>query len=137
MTKMWKSGEANQSPVTEDFLSRGDVYAGAYETPPSAPLIDDGSGKRVILRRFDFELPPYPVEQRPTKEKLLQFHKSKILVFLWKDELEPIEEFKITIAKNYKRFRIFVKCKAKQGSLILKEPLLLQQVANANGLKRD
>mgnify|MGYP001577226133 CR=1 FL=1 len=114
----------------DEILTRSDVYGGTYETEQSAPLVDPVQGKLTVLRRFDFELPPMPKALRPTKDKLLGMNKSKLLAFLWKDELEPIEDFKIKIARNYKRFRIFVKCQAKKGSLIFTKPLVLQEVLN-------
>lgn len=101
----------------------------------SDPLIDDGSGREVVLRRFDFNLPPIPKEQMPTKEALLTHHKSKVIAFLWKDELELIQDPKIVMSKFGDKFRIFCLCQARKGSLILQKPLTLQEVTKTTNGK--
>lgn len=99
-----------------------------FETK-SDPMMDDGSGKPIILRTFEFNLPPdLPKHLIPSKKQLLDFHRSKIVAFLWKDELELIQDIKIIQSKNKRGFRIFATCQAKKGSIIphYAEPQLLQ-----------
>lgn len=86
----------------------------------STALVDDGSGKPIILRKFDFELSPsIPKEHLPSKLQLLQFHKSKVIAFLWKDELELVQEMKLVFdKKNKRKFYIFATCQPKKGSLL-------------------
>lgn len=96
----------------------------------TTPLANDDSGKPVILRVFDFDLPPMPPEYFPTKEQLINFHKTKITGFLWRDELVPIQEFKCIFSKDKKHFRIFATCQAKLGSTILERPQVLQEILN-------
>lgn len=111
---------ANKLPIKDvDW----DVEGGEVR---SDPLIDDGSGKAVVIRRFDFGLPP--LTQVPTKDQLLQAHKGKIIAFLWKDELELIRDLKIEMSKDNLKFRIFATCQAKKGSRILENPQLLQNI---------
>jgi len=93
------------------------------------PLMNDGSGKPIILRVFDFDLPPLKPEELPTEQQLLNAHKTKLTAFLWRDELVPIQEFKLIFSKDKKHFRIFATCQAKLGSNILEKPQLLQQYA--------
>lgn len=93
----------------------------------SAPLADDGSGKEVILRRFQFQFPPN-LPKKPTKKEILDFHKDRMNIFLWKDELELIQEPKVLI--NKKGYDIFATCVAKRGSLIFSKPELLQHAIN-------
>ena len=100
------------------------------------PLMDSGAGKLIILRTFDFQLPP--LKELPTKKQLLDFHKSKIMAFLWRDELTPIQEFKLAFSKNCdcckqenRHFRIFAVCQAKQGSNVLEKPQRLQDIVHA------
>src|SRR4051812_37711418 len=49
------------------------------------PLVNTGSGKKIFVRQFAFKLAPG--QPKPSEEELLAFHKSKILAFLWRDEL--------------------------------------------------
>lgn len=89
---------------------------------------DQGDGKPIILRQFEFALPMgVPMNQLPSKAKLLEFHKSKIVAFLWKDELELIAEPKIVM--EGRKFKIFATCQGKKGSLIFHKPQTLSDVA--------
>lgn len=101
----------------------------------ATPLWNDESGKPIILRVFDFDLPPIKAEELPTTEDLIKFHKTKITGFLWRDELVPVEELKAIYSKDKQHFRIFATCQAKPGSTILERPLNLQKIINANSAK--
>lgn len=92
------------------------------------PLVNDGSGNKVIVRVFDFQLPPIKEEEFPTKEQLLDAHKNRLIAFLWRDELMAVQAFKCVINDDKKGFKIFATCQAKAGSVILESPQLLQQV---------
>lgn len=105
----------------------------------SDPLVDDVYGKKTIVRTFFFQLPSRPKEiPLPTKEALLVAHRSRVVSFLWKDELELIEEPRIYWRKDLPAgslrtvmttqkipFVIIAVCHAKKGSLIYKEPIKL------------
>lgn len=79
-------------------------------------LEDPGQGRPIILRQFKFEISP-DVTQIPTKKQLADHHLPRIKDFLWKDELELIEDLKVV--KNHKRsFIVFAICQPKKGSLI-------------------
>lgn len=91
----------------------------------STPLVDDGSGKPVILRRFQFQFPPN-LPHKPTKKQILEYHKDKLNIFLWKDELELVQTPKVRVHTN--GYDIFATCVAKKGSLLSykHKPQLLQ-----------
>lgn len=95
----------------------------------SDPLEDAGTGRTIVIRRFSFQLPPN-LPYRPSKAAILEQHRTRIITFLWKDELELIMEPKVVMGKNGK-FDIFATCKAKKGSLILQEPMLINHVNTA------
>ena len=105
-------------------------WEGADMQTDSVPLANDGSGKPIILRTFDFDLPPLEKENFPTKQQLLDFHYSKIIAFLWRDELVPCQKLKLMFSKDKKHFRIFATCQAKVGSNILEVPELIQNKLN-------
>ena len=95
------------------------------ESEKSQPLADDGSGQPVILRRFQFQFPP-DIPKKPTKKELLAFHKDRLNIFLWKDELEMIQEPKVRMTKQ--GYDIFATCIAKKGSMLFTRPDTLQNV---------
>lgn len=105
--------------VAHDLLAKG---AEAHELQSLAKIEDPGTGGAVILRRFSFQLPPHV---RFSKQELLTVHRSRIVAFLWKDELELIMEPKVVLGKKG-QFDIYATCKAKQGSLIFQQPQVLQ-----------
>ena len=114
--------------MTQKLNDNGIEWEGAHEETDTHPLADHGGGRAVILRTFEFQLPP--MDKLPTNQELLEAHKGKITAFLWKDELVPIQEFKIVRSKDQRNFRIFVTCQAKPGSAIIEEPKLIQTVMN-------
>lgn len=95
-------------------------------------LAEDGTGKAIIMRIFEFTLPPFDNEQDlPTEAELVEAHKSKITAFLWRDELVPVMDYKAVISDDRKTFKIFATAQAKAGSNILEKPEQL----NINGVK--
>ena len=92
----------------------------------TTPLMNDDSGKPIIMRVFEFKLPPLKPEELPTAQQVIDAHKTKLTGFLWRDELVPIQDFKCIFSKDKSHFRIFATCQAKQGSNILERPLTLQ-----------
>lgn len=88
------------------------------------PLMDSGTGKKLFLRQFAFQVPP---GEHPIDEELLAYNRSKVLAFLWKDELVFAGVMKV-VWKDDSTFFIFALAEAKPGSAILNEALMLQQV---------
>jgi hypothetical protein len=104
-------------------------WEGDHKETETQPLISSDNGKPIVLRCFEFELPPGV--DMPSNLALLEAHKSRITTFLWKDELIPIQEFKVVKAKDQKHFRIFATCQAKAGSAIIEKPKTLQKLFNS------
>lgn len=129
MTEQWRYGMKDkkfkikaESPHTKDEIE----WEGEETETDQVALVNDPKGKPIVMRIFDFDLPPLPPEQFPTAEQLLSVHKSKITAFLWRDELVPIYEPKLIFSKDKLHFRIFSTCQAKSGSVILEKPESLQ-----------
>lgn len=120
---------AKQKEVKKDKLDTGDYeWEGSSVQTDMTLLANDGTGNKVILRVFDFDLPPMKLEERPSVDQLLAVHKTKLTAFLWRDELVPVEKFKLVFSPDNKHFRIFATCQAKAGSVILNEPEVLQHL---------
>lgn len=107
-------------------------WHGAAVETDATQLTDTVNGKPIIMRVFEFKLPPLKPEEMPTKEQLLDFHKTKIMGFLWRDELVPIKDlWSCAIANDGLSFKIFTPCQAKAGSVILEKTELLSTYLNA------
>lgn len=97
---------------------------------------DAGEGIPVIIRAFQFQLPP-GLPHTPSKQELLDHHTKRIEVFLWKDGLELIQEPKVVFGKKGK-FEIFALCTPSKGNLIWNHtPQTLSQIANARPTDSD
>lgn len=77
---------------------------------------DPGSGRPIILRKFEFKYPPGS-KVVPTKKQLLTKEYIKHLEDrLWADNLELIQTPKV--AFHTTGFTIFATCQAKKGNII-------------------
>ena len=102
------------------------VWEADEQETETHPLVNEGNGKPIILRTFEFELPP-GVEM-PSNQHIIEAHKSKITAFLWKDELVLIQDLKVVRSKDQKHFRIFATCQPRAGSSIIEKPQLIQDL---------
>jgi hypothetical protein len=99
-----------------------DWYGQGVETD-NVSLKEDSTGKAIIMRVFEFTLPPFDNDNDlPTEAELVEAHKSKITAFLWRDELVPVMDYKAVISTDKKTFKIFATAQAKAGSNILEKP---------------
>lgn len=111
-------------------------------TPTSDVPLDAGNyGKKTVVRSFFFQLPPRPKGVAlPDSKILLNQHRSRIIAFLWKDELELIEEPKLYWRKDLPHgslrktmtfhkipFVILAVCQAKKGSIIHPETIKINE----------
>ena len=120
----------SNNPVDNSIdFEKEEWYGGGGETEKVA-LVDNASGQKIIMRVFNFQLPPLKPEDMPTNEQLLEAHKSRLITFLWRDELVPVMDMKVVIADDKKSFQIFATCQAKAGSVILEVPETLQHATN-------
>jgi hypothetical protein len=105
-----------------DSLDNQDWYGQGVETDP-IKLEEDGTGKAIIMRVFEFTLPPFENDNDlPTEAELVEAHKSKITAFLWRDELVPVMDYKAVISADKKSFKVFATAQAKAGSNVLEKP---------------
>lgn len=90
---------------------------------------DEGDGRPIILRQFEYRFPP-GIQRIPTAEEILTTGYKKFLEsqLYFVDELDLVMEPKVVI--NKKGFRIFATCQARKGSLVLEKPRTLKQIAD-------
>lgn len=99
-------------------------WTGQEISSEEVQLADSGKGKKIFIRQFEFRLPNGT--EKPSDEELLSVHRSKILAFLWKDELVSAGIMKVAWdTTDEKKFFIFVLAEAKSGSVILEQPKIL------------
>ena len=74
----------------------------------SDPVYDSGTGQKVIVRRFNFQMPPGP--RTTTNMEIFDYHKKNTVIpLLYKDELELLDEPRI-IAGEKGSFTIVAIC---------------------------
>ena len=96
-------------------------------------LIDSGTGKKVIIRVFDFQwaknLNKQDIQQiKFNKQALFNAHANFIKSFLWKDGLSVLEneDPKLMFAKG--GYKIAVACEARFGLNIFEKGNTLQDI---------
>ncbi len=86
---------------------------------------DKGVGEPVLIRLFEFKLPPN-IEKLPAKEEILTPDYLKYLrVSLWADALRLIMEPRVVIDKE--SIKIFAPCQATTSNSFLEEPKTIQE----------
>lgn len=141
MTKHLKSGETSKhhssrnidDHVKSRIVSTDGQFEGNEVEVQSDPLIDKESGRPIVLRTFEFKKSADFDKLNPTKQELFNAHEKQLRIFLWKDGLEPVESMPPRIVHKDDTYIIFVTCQAKQGVVIVENPLNLSAITNAHG----
>lgn len=97
------------------------------------PLIDRGTGKKVIIRMFDFNwnkgIKKEDLEQiKANKQILFNAHAKYIKDFLWKDGLSVLENQDPKLIFTKQGYRIAVACEARFGVSIFDKGRTLQDM---------
>ncbi len=86
---------------------------------------DQGTGEPVVIRLFEWKLPP-TLDKLPTKEEILTPSYLKHLqTELWADALRLVMEPRVVIDKE--SIKIFAPCQAASGQNFLEQPKMLQE----------
>ena len=96
-------------------------------------LIDSGTGKKVIIRKFDFEwnkgMKLQDLERiQNDKQGFFNMHAKYIKDFLWKDGLSVLENQDPKMIFNKKGYIIAVACEARFGVSIFEKGQTLQDI---------
>lgn len=95
---------------------------------------DDGHGKPVVIRSFDFKANPQAFFRHiPTKQELFNAHYKQIEVFLMKDGLKVMPEVnpQVKVSKDKTMYRIVVGAEPMRGFLVNDRPQTLSEITNA------
>lgn len=120
-----KLGESFQT------VGAGHVWEGQELEVKSDPLMDDGTGSKVIIRMFQFAANPEILKKlKPSKQELFNSHAMQIKSMLWADGLVPRDDISPTVNTSKKRemYRIFVTCEPRLGVSVLETPKTLQEL---------
>lgn len=82
---------------------------------------DEGYGKTIVVRSFDFKANPLAFKERtPSKQELFNAHAKQIEIVLWKDGMKVMPDVKpqLILSKNRKFYRIVVGAEPEKGQLI-------------------
>ena len=97
------------------------------------PLIDSATGKKLIVRVFDFDWKKRIMKEeieraKNNKQDFFNSHAKYIRDFLWKDGLSIREDHDPKIIFNNKGYRIAVLCEARWGVSIFDRHTTLQNI---------
>lgn len=86
---------------------------------------DKGVGEPVVIRLFEFKLPPN-IEKLPTSEEILTPEYLKHLkASLWADALRLVMDPRVVIDKE--SIKVFAPCQATTGNSFLEDPKTIQE----------
>lgn len=122
-----------QSQERKGIAQEGEWIDQDLAVKADVPLIDAGTGKKVIIRMFDFQwngkMKPQDIELvKSNKQSLFNAHANFIKSFLWKDGLSVLEneDPKLEFIKG--GYRIAVACEARLGLNIFEKGNTLQEI---------
>ena len=97
------------------------------------PLIDSATGKKLIVRMFDFQwnkgIKRQDIEQASmNKQQIFNSHVAYIKSFLWKDGLTVREDHDPKLIFTKEGYRIAVLCEARFGLNIFEKGNTLQDL---------
>lgn len=122
-----------QSEQRQGIAEEGKWFDQDLATKADTPLIDSATGKKLIIRMFDFEwdkkMKPQEREKaKADKQTFFNSHARYIKDFLWKDGLSVREDHDPKMIFNNKGYRIAVLCEARFGVSIFDKATNLQTI---------
>lgn len=128
-----QGGKSGQSFEIQDK----DKWYGTEIQSDTTQMVDSGTGRPFILRTFEFaKNPKVQMELRdkkipqPTKQQLFNTHWPQIRTLLWGDGLVANEEVEPRVVIGKKKYRIFILCEPKFGTIVNDKMKTLQEVFN-------
>lgn len=127
--KEWK-GEEKQGKSLEGLWQEQDLAVKAGE-----PLVDSATGKRLVIRVFDYKfdprMKPEEIQRAKTnKQEFFNQHAKYIRSFLWKDGLKIREDHDPRMMFTKRGYRIAVLCEARLGLGFDRQGTTLQKILN-------
>src|SRR3990167_4543982 len=122
-----------QSEKRKGIAEEGILTDQDLATKAETPLIDSATGKKLIVRVFDFNwnkgMKKQDIERiKNDKQGFFNSHAKYVKDFLWKDGLSVREDHDPKMIFNKKGYRIAVLCEARFGVNIFEKPTTLQDI---------
>ena len=122
-----------QSQERKGIAQEGEWIDQDLAVKADTALIDSGTGKKVIIRKFEFEWddkikPEDKMNAEYNKQGFFNSHAKYIKDFLWKDGLSVLENQDPKMVFNKKGYMIVVACEAKFGVSIFEKGMTLQDI---------
>lgn len=106
--------DGKESVVNYD-VKKGEVHSDTHLED------DEGFGKTIVIRSFDFKANPVAFKQyTPSKQELFNAHAKQIEIQLYADGLQPMDDVKVQVMLSKKRdgYRIVVGAEPRKGQII-------------------
>lgn len=122
-----------QSQERKGIAEEGEWVDKDLAVKADTPLVDAGTGKKLIVRVFDFQWKKGmktedKMNAQNNKQLFFNSHAKYIKDFLWKDGLSILENQDPKLEFNKKGYRIAVLCEARFGVSIFEKPTTLQNI---------
>lgn len=131
--KQIEENKFNTGETIDTFGREVDIEAGKaqeFETQSTQPLVDEGTGQKILLRCFEFKLPPKTNKDTINKQELFNTQWQMIQTYLWKDGLIHIDYIDPRITYTKDGYKIFITCVPRAGQSILERAQTLQQITH-------
>lgn len=124
--------ELSQTEYSRDEATSYDVKSIEVQSQTKLES-DEGYGKAVVLRMFEFKMNPLTFSTvRPSHQDLFNAHYKGIETTLWKDGLKVLPDInpRILINQEEQTYRIFVGATPAKGQLLKEEPKTLSEIVH-------
>ena len=119
-----------QSQERKGIAQEGEWIDQDLAVKADTPLIDSATGKKLIVRLFDFKWSKGAniAQAKNNKQDFFNSHAKYIKDFLWKDGLSYREDHDPKMIFNKTGYRIAVLCEARLGLNIFEKGKTLQDI---------
>ena len=122
-----------QSQERKGIAQEGEWIDQDLAVKADMPLIDSATGKKVIIRKFEFEWGKKigledKMNAQYNKQAFFNSHAKYIRDFLWKDGLSILENQDPKMIFNKKGYIIAIACEARFGVSIFEKGQTLQDI---------
>ncbi|MEK6882318.1 MAG: hypothetical protein AABY22_22050 [Nanoarchaeota archaeon] len=122
-----------QSKERKGVAEEGEWIDQDLAVKADTPLIDSATGKKIIIRKFEFEWDKKiklqdKMNAQYDKQAFFNSHAKYIKDFLWKDGLSVLENQDPKMIFNEKGYVIAIACEAKLGVSIFEKGMTLQDI---------
>lgn len=99
------------------------------------PLVDEGTGKKYLIRQFEFVFNPEMLNKirqkkipAPTKQELFNSNYRQIEIMLWSDGLIPAKEVDPRMIIGKRKYKIILLCEPRAKVMVVDKPRTLQEI---------